>query len=135
MRGNMAVRGIRGATSVEENAREEIISKTEELLHELIRRNGFAAGDIASAIFSVTDDLDAEFPAVAARRLGWLYTPLFCTREIPVPGSLKKCVRVLLHVNSERPQEEMVHVYLYEAKKLRPDLDTGDENRYYISDK
>ena len=131
----MAVRGVRGATTVQGNTREEIVSKTGELLAVLLGKNGIRVEDIASAVFSVTDDIDAEFPAVAARKLGWLYTPLLCTREIPVPGSLKSCVRVLLHVNSEKPQDRMVHVYLYEAKKLRPDLGVGDKDRYYTSEK
>lgn len=130
----MPVRGVRGATTVEQNERGEILACTEELLRALVERNGIEVSDIVSALFSVTDDIDAEFPAVAARRLGWMYTPLMCTREIPVPGSLPLCVRVLLHVNSDRPQEDIVHLYLREARKLRPDLDTGDEDRYYRSD-
>jgi chorismate mutase len=129
----MAIRGIRGATTVDANTREQIIARTLELLEGLIARNRFAIEDIASAIFSVTDDLDAEFPAVAARKLGWIYTPLFCTREIPVPGSLRSCIRVLLHVNSEKKQEEMIHLYLHDAIKLRPDLDHREKDRYYKS--
>lgn len=131
----MAIRGIRGATTVSTNSKEEIIEKTGELLKEIGERNDLSPEDIASITFSVTEDLDAEFPAVAARKLEWLYTPLFCTREIPVPGSLEKCIRVLLHVNSEKPQKEMVQIYLYEAKKLRPDLDSNDVDKYYTSDK
>lgn len=131
----MPVRGVRGATTVESNTREHILERTKELLESIIRKNGFDMEEVASAIFSVTQDLDAEFPAVAARALGWIYIPLFCTREIPVPGALGKCVRVLLHVNSEKRQEEMVHVYLYDAAKLRPDLDAGEKDRYYSSDK
>ncbi len=129
----MAVRGIRGATTVDKNNTEEITARTRELLEVLVEKNSISVEDIASAVFSVTDDLNAEFPAVAARKIGWLYTPLFCTREIPVPGSLQSCIRVLLHVNSEKMQEEMVHVYLYEAKKLRPDIDSASEERYYTS--
>ncbi|MCU0849172.1 MAG: chorismate mutase [Spirochaetes bacterium] len=131
----MAVRGIRGATTVESNTREEIVSRTTELLESIIQKNGVIQADVASAIFSVTDDVNAEFPAVAARKMGWLYTPLFCTREIPVPGSLQGCIRVLLHVNSDRKQEEMVHVYLYGAVRLRPDLETDKSDRYYTSKK
>ncbi|HPA71843.1 MAG: chorismate mutase [Spirochaetes bacterium] len=129
----MAVRGIRGATTVDANTREQIISRTMELLEGLIEKNGISLEDVASAVFSVTDDVNAEFPAVAARKIGWIYTPLFCTREIPVPGALNLCVRVLLHVNSERKQEEMVHLYLHEAEKLRPDLDHSARDRYYRS--
>ncbi|HON78330.1 MAG TPA: chorismate mutase [Spirochaetota bacterium] len=131
----MTVRGIRGATTVTENTRDEIIEKTKELLDVLVKKNNLNIEDIASAIFSVTDDVTAEFPAVAARKIGWLYTPLFCTKEIPVPGSLNMCIRVLLHVNSTKKQEEMIHEYLYEARKLRPDLDTGEKDRYYSSEK
>lgn len=130
----MPVRGVRGATTVRENTPDEIIMRTMELLESVIRRNDIRMEDVATAIFSVTDDVNAQFPAVAARRLGWIYTPMLCTREIPVPGSLQGCVRVLLLVNTERRQEDMLHVYLYEAKKLRPDLETG-ESVWYISDK
>ncbi|TAL38064.1 MAG: chorismate mutase [Spirochaetes bacterium] len=131
----MAVRGIRGATTVERNRREDIVERTMELLGVMLEKNAIDVADIASAVFSVTDDVSAEFPAVAARKLGWIYTPLFCTREIPVPGSLERCIRVLLHVNTDKRQDEMVHAYLYGAIKLRPDLDTSDRDRYYISDK
>jgi len=130
----MPVRGVRGATTVGKNDREEILERTGELLRALVERNGIAPADIASAVFSVTGDIDAEFPAVAARRMGWIYTPLMCTREIPVPGSLPLCIRVLLHVNTDRPQEDIIHLYLREARKLRPDLDTGDLDRYYRSE-
>ncbi len=127
----MTVRGIRGATTVSENTREEILLKTEELLKALIEKNGLLEDHIASVIFSVTADVDAEFPALAARNLGWAYTPLFCAREIDVPGSLKRCVRVLIHVNSEKPQKEMVHLYLHDARILRPDLGSrGEEVNY-----
>src|SRR5512137_1889574 len=115
----MAVRGIRGATTAESNTKNEIVAKAKELLERMVKLNDVRMEDIASAIFSVTDDLNAEFPAVAARQLGWIYTPLFCSVEISVPGSLKSCIRVLLHVNSDRRQDEMVHVYLYGARKLR----------------
>lgn len=130
----MPVRGIRGATTVRENTAEEIIERTGELLDSLIDRNGLQMEDVATAVFSVTDDVNAEFPAVAARRRGWMYTPLLCTREIPVPGSLQSCIRVLLIVNTERRQDEIIHVYLYGAKKLRPDLQSG-ETSWYISEK
>ena len=98
----MYCRGIRGATTVERNDREEILSATTELLQLIIRQNALQAEDIASAIFSLTEDLDAEFPAVAARMLGWTEVPLMCAREIPVPGSLSTCIRVLLHINTTR---------------------------------
>jgi chorismate mutase len=116
----MYCRGIRGATTVEQNTREEILSATTELLQLLIRQNDLHAEDIASAIFSLTEDLDAEFPAVAARTLGWTDVPLMCTREIPVPGSLGKCIRVMLHVNTTRGLTEIQHVYIRGAVNLRP---------------
>lgn len=116
----MYCRGIRGATTVEQNTREEILSATTELLQLLIRQNDLHTEDIASAIFSLTEDLDAEFPAVAARMLGWIDVPLMCTREIPVPGSLGKCIRVMLHVNTTRSLAEIRHVYLRGAANLRP---------------
>ena len=129
----MLVRGIRGAVTVEENSREQILERTREMLEVMIERNNIDVGDIVSAIFSVTDDINAEFPAVAARDMGWIYTPLMCTREIPVPGSLVKCIRVLLHVNTEKSQNQIIHAYLYGDEKLRPDLDSTDGNKYYTS--
>jgi chorismate mutase len=116
----MYCRGIRGATTVERNDREEILSATTELLQLMIRCNGLQTEDVASAIFSLTEDLDAEFPAVAARLLGWTDVPLMCSREIPVPGSLGKCVRILLHVNTTRSLAEIQHVYIRGAVDLRP---------------
>jgi chorismate mutase len=112
-------RGIRGATTVADNDRAEILAATTELLQLLVAKNEFQPDDIASVIFTVTDDLDAEFPAVAARSLGWAETALLCAREIPVPGSLRKCIRVLLHVNTTRSAAEMQHVYLRDAVTLR----------------
>ncbi len=108
-------RGIRGATTVEKNDREEILAATKELLRLLIEKNDIQAEDVASAFFSLTADLDAEFPAVAARDLGWTEVALMCTQEIPVPGSLRKCIRVLLHVNTTRKASEIQHVYIQGA--------------------
>ncbi|GER86127.1 chorismate mutase [Dictyobacter vulcani] len=116
----MYCRGIRGATTVEQNDREEILAATRELLELIITRNALKTEDIASAIFSLTADLDAEFPAVAARGLGWTDTALMCTREIPVPDSLGKCIRVLIHVNTTRSANEIQHVYIKGAVNLRP---------------
>jgi len=116
----MYCRGIRGATTVEQNEREEILAATAELLQALIHQNDLQAADVASAIFTVTDDLDAAFPALAARQLGWTEVGLMCMREIPVPDSLAKCIRVLLHVNTERSTAEIRHIYLREAVALRP---------------
>jgi chorismate mutase len=118
----MYCRGIRGATTVERNDREEILATTTELLQLLVLHNDLQTEDIASAIFTVTDDLNAEFPAVAARDLGWTETALMCARELPVPGSLDKCIRVLLHVNTERSAAEIQHIYIRGAVSLRPTL-------------
>jgi chorismate mutase len=116
------VRALRGATTVESDAPDAVRAATRALLAELASRNGIAPADIISAIFTVTADLRSEFPARAARELGWDDVPLLCTVEIPVPGALARCVRVLLHVESPRPRAELVHVYLGGARTLRPDL-------------
>jgi chorismate mutase len=88
----------------------------------MIRRNTIEREDVASAIFTTTPDLDAEFPALAARQLGWLEVPLLCGHELAVPGSLPRCIRVLVHWNTDRPQHEIYHIYIRDAVKLRPDL-------------
>jgi len=118
----MKVRGIRGAVSVAHNTAPEIRVATRKLLEEIVRVNSVAVEDIASIFFTVTRDLDAQFPAEAARELGWTYVPLMCANEIDVAGSLPRIVRVLLHVNTDRLQHEIKHVYLGEARALRPDL-------------
>jgi chorismate mutase len=129
----MAVRGIRGAITVAKNEKDEIIVATEMLLEKMVSVNRVKVEDIASIVFSVTHDLTKEFPAVAAREMGWLYTPLMCTNEISVEGSLKHCIRVLMTVNSERSQKDIKHIYLNEAKNLRPDLKHKQKDEYYIS--
>ena len=116
------VRAIRGATTVLHNEREEILSATGELLEQIIQRNHLKKEDMISMIFTLTPDLDAVFPAVAARRMGITNVPLMCMREIPVPGALPLCVRILLETNSEKSLDEIEHVYLREAVRLRPDL-------------
>lgn len=113
-------RGIRGATTVKNNTEEEISRATRELLEHLVSENELQLEDIASALFTLTEDLDACFPAKAAREIGWTEVPLMCAREIPVPESLGMCIRVLLHVNTTRSNAEMRHVYLHEAIRLRP---------------
>lgn len=115
-------RGVRGATTVPANDRQEILHATRQMLALLIRQNGIQKEDVASAQFTTTPDLTAEFPAFAARQLGWLDVPLLCGHEIMVPGSLGHCIRVLIHWNTDRTQQEITHVYLNEAKRLRPDL-------------
>jgi chorismate mutase len=116
------VRAIRGATTVENNDAVEMLRETEKLLVEIIEKNDLKEEDIISIIFTVTNDLNAAFPAVAARNLGWTSIALMCTNEIPVPGSLEKCIRVLMHINSDKKNTEIKHVYLNNAKVLRPDL-------------
>jgi len=118
----MAVRGVRGATTAIANESDAILRATREVLQEMVTRNGIQVGDIAAAYFTVTDDLDAAFPAQAARELGWDFTPLLDAREIPVPGSLPRCIRVMLLWNTERSADQVVHVYRNGAVILRPDL-------------
>ena len=119
----MSVRGIRGATTVAENETEIILQATRELLEAIVKENAdMKPEDIGSAIFTVTEDLTATFPAQAARQMGWSMVPMMCAREIPVPGSLPKAIRVLVHWNTETPQSQIKHVYLRDAVKLRPDL-------------
>lgn len=115
-------RGVRGATTVQENTRDAILKATRQMLALMIRRNQMESSDIASAIFTVTRDVNAEFPAMAARQLGWFEVPLLCGYEIEVPGSLPNCIRVLVHWNTDRAQSEIQHVYIHEAVRLRPDL-------------
>lgn len=115
-------RGIKGATTVERNTREEILAATAELLALMVEQNGIDPDDVASALFTTTMDLNAEFPAVAARRMAWTEVALCCAHELDVPGSLPMCLRILLHVNTEKPASEIVHVYIRGAKVLRPDL-------------
>jgi len=119
----MAVRGIRGAISVAADEPDQILDATRELLNAILDRNGISDfEDIISAIFTTTEDLTSAFPAESARKVGMSQVPLLCAREIPVDGALPLCIRVLLHVESARPQKEIVHVYLREAAKLRPDM-------------
>ena len=120
---HMPVRGLRGAITVGENSAEEILSASRELLVELIRVNDLTDfTEIVSAVFTTTPDLTATFPAEAARSLGMHHVPLLCASEIAVPHGMPRCLRVLLHVNTEKTQLQMVHVYLRDAKKLRPDM-------------
>jgi chorismate mutase len=113
---------LRGATTVDHDDSPSVLGATRELLEHLTRRNALARADIVSALFTVTSDLRSEFPARAARELGWLDVPLLCMTEIPVAGSLGRCIRILLHVESTRTRAAMRHVYLHGARVLRPDL-------------
>ncbi len=126
----MQCRGIRGATTVDGNNREAILDATRELLREMVRANDIHNEDVASAYFTTTTDLNAEFPAVAARNdFGWANVALMCGHEMSVPGSLQMCLRILLHVNTERTQDEICHVYLRGAAVLRPDLQQAEGRR------
>jgi chorismate mutase len=119
----MTIRGIRGATTVSADDPDLILQATRELLEVILDENeGMQPEEVASAIFTVTDDLISTFPAQAARQMGWGLVPMMCAREIPVPGSLPHVIRVLVHWNTAIPQSEIKHVYLRDAVKLRPDL-------------
>ena len=124
----MSVRGIRGATTVESNSREAILDATRELLSEIISANAIDRADVASAYFTTTTDLNAEFPAVVARNeFGWTNIALMCGHEMDVPGSLRMCLRIMLLVNSDVPQDQVCHVYQRGAAALRPDLRPKNE--------
>ena len=115
----MWCRGVRGATTVDKNAREDILEATKELLQRMIEANGIKREDVASVIFTTTPELNAEFPAVAARELGWSEVALLCGHEMDVPGSLPMCLRILILFNTEKNHDELVHVYIKGAKNLR----------------
>ncbi|MEW6505645.1 MAG: chorismate mutase [Chloroflexota bacterium] len=119
----MVVRGIRGAVTVENDEPEALLEATRRLLQAIHQANpGFQPEQAASIFFTVTPDLHSAFPAEAARQLGWEDVPLICAQEIPVPGALPHCIRVLIHWNCDLPQSAVRHVYLGEAARLRPDL-------------
>ena len=118
----MLVRGIRGAITADSNTKEEIIEKAKELLITLKKENDFKIEDIVSIFFSVTPDLNAAFPAQAARELGWKQVPLFDMQEIEVPGSMPRCIRILIQINCQKSQTEIKHCYLRGAEILRKDL-------------
>jgi chorismate mutase len=118
------LRGIRGAITVKKNSKAEILSATTRLLTDLMGKNGVKPGEIASIFFTVTGDLNAEFPARAARLIGMNNVPLMCAVEINVPKSLKKCIRVLMHVNTGKSQDKIKPVYLEGAVVLRKEFST-----------
>ena len=119
----MTLRGIRGAITVAADQSDQVVAATQELLTAILQANpGLHTQDVASAFFTVTDDIRSVHPALAARQIGWELVPMMCAREIPVPGSLPLCIRVLIHWNTDRAQSEVHHVYLREAIRLRPDL-------------
>lgn len=118
----MPCRGIRGAITVESDSAAAILAASRDLLSQIVTANGVDPADIASVLFTVTADLSAAFPAQAARELGWHQVPLMDAQEIPVPGSLARCIRVLIHWNTTKSQAEIQHIYLGQAAALRPDL-------------
>jgi chorismate mutase len=118
----MPVRGVRGAITVTKNTKEDILEATRELIIAMVEANEIAVDDIASAWFTTTPDVHAEFPAVAARLLGWTQVPLMNSHEMSVPGMLPLCIRVLLHLNTEKGPHDIRHIFLREASRLRPDL-------------
>ena len=117
-----ALRAVRGAVTVARDTPDDIYAATRLVLTEIVGRNAIGVTDIISVIFTVTPDLTSAFPAMAAREMGWIDVPLLCTMEIPVPGALGHCIRVLLHAESDRPRSAIEHVYLGDAVVLRPDL-------------
>lgn len=119
---SMVVRGVRGAITVQHDDATLILDATERLLREVVARNEIVPDDIASALFTVTPDISAQFPAAAARRMGWHLVPMLNFTEIGVPGGLPLCIRVMLHINTAKAPTQIVHVYLEGAVVLRPDL-------------
>ena len=122
----MRCRGIRGAITVEENTRAAMLDATRRLLEALVEANEVEPVDLASVVFTATPDLDAVYPAVAARAMGWTEVSLLCMQEMTVEGSLARCVRVLMHWNTDRSPSEIRHIYLEGARALRPDLVRGE---------
>ena len=125
----MAIRAIRGAITVQENSEAEILAATQELLEAIQKDNlTMVVEDLASAWFTATADLDAAYPAKAARQMGWTDLAMLCAQEMQVCGSLTSCIRVLLHWNTELPSSALKHVYLREARSLRPDWADPEES-------
>ncbi|RBW70280.1 chorismate mutase [Bacillus taeanensis] len=117
------VRGVRGAVTVEQNSKSEIVEATKEVIGEMIERNNIKPEDVAQVIITTTEDLTAVFPAQALRLFqGWSYVPVMCAQEISVSGSMRRCIRIMMTINTDKTQKEIHHVYLGEAKKLRPDI-------------
>ena len=123
----MICRGVRGATTIEEDTPQAILRATRELLAFMIRLNNIDSVDVGSAIFTTTFDVVSQYPALAARQLGWMDVPLLCGHEMDLPGGLPRCIRVLIHWNTDTPQADIQHVYLNEAQVLRPDQSLASE--------
>ena len=113
------VQAIRGAITSPSNSSEEILAATTEMLNSIIKENSLKVEDIISAFFTTTQDLNAEFPPVAARKIGWVNVALMCSHEMKVPGALQKCIRVMVHVNTEKNPTDIVNIYLRDAVNLR----------------
>ena len=118
----MRVRGLRGATTADDNTKEDIVASTVELLEEMLDRNDVATDDVVFIIFTATEDLTAEFPAAVVRKIGLSHIPVICARELSVEGALPRTVRVLMLMNTDKAREQLRHVYLKEARQLRTDL-------------
>ena len=118
----LMVRGLRGATTVDADTVVQVTERSQELMRELLAKNGLVEDDIVSALFTTTADVTSIFPATAIREIGFGAVPLLCAAEIPVPDSMPRCIRVLLHVYTARARDEMHHVYLHGAQGLRDDL-------------
>ncbi len=125
-------RGVRGATTVGGSSREEILTATAELLERMVQANGIEPEDVASAMFTTSPDLTAEYPALAARLMGWRNAALLCGHEMAVPGGLERCVRILLHWNTTLPADKIEHVYIHGAANLRPDRSELEELRRQV---
>lgn len=119
---SLRCRALRGAITVEENSAEEIIKATQEVLLLLVKENGLSIDDVVSIIFTMTRDLNATYPAVAARAIGWTQVPMLCFNELEISGSMPRCIRVLMHINTEKSQNDLKHIYLRDAIALRQDL-------------
>ncbi len=116
------VAAIRGATTLDEDSREQVIERTQELMRAMFERNGLVMDDLISLVFTATDDIHAAFPAEAARRAGITQVPLLCARELDIESGIELCIRVLAHVHTDRPRSELRHPYLHDARQLRTDL-------------
>ncbi len=122
----MMLRAVRGAITVDENTQEDILQGVQALLVAILKANHISQEDVVSAIFSMTQDLNAVFPAAGARLLGWSDIPLFGCVEVDVPGSLSRCIRVLIHYETQAERSQVQHIYLRDAEALRPDLTGGE---------
>ena len=122
MSGDMRVRALRGATTIDHDDREHVITRTQELIATLFERNGLTEDDLISIVFTATDDISSAFPAEAAREAGITHVPLLCARELQIDGGIERCVRVLVHAYTPRTVRELRHPYLHEARQLRTDL-------------